>query len=249
MNANMNGYTPITETNFSTRTKNNLIKNGITVLWQLNTLGKTAALKLMTTQKSRDEVTNYFIEKSRIENPTTTTAAQRERQKNIDYYDGIDFRVKPTKGIDSGAGGKKHELVLTPNDSRKTKVAKQGRADVFIRFDGVTRKIPVEIKTNGGQITSLLNSIRERGDNLIIYELDIKNKNTGYIRRHVSDRIMTINTFLQGLEESGAIRRNKKTTQGGTCAAIESSASDWARWLEEQLEYDRERIYELDEIV
>ena len=84
-----------------------------------------------------------------------------------------------------------------------------------------------------------MKSIRERGDNLIIYELDINNKNTGYIRRHVSDRIMTINTFLQGLEESGAIRRNKKTTQGGFCDAIESSASDWARWLEEQLEYDK----------
>ena len=70
-------------------------------------------------------------------------------EKMQKYYEGRD--------VDSGWFGRITELSIHTTKSRKTRVAKQGKADTHIKFEK-NGKIPIftsEVKTNGGRISSL----------------------------------------------------------------------------------------------
>lgn len=136
----------------------------------------------------------------------TVKQAAIQRDELITHYDGIAYNQAPTKGIDSGAGGKLEELKASLPTSRKTRVSKQGKADNYTRWrnaNGVLTIRPIEVKTNGGRIGALYNANPE---NLIVYKLNICNSNTSGIRRETPQKLFTIRQFLELADNCGAIK-------------------------------------------
>lgn len=187
------------------------------------------------------------------ENTKRLSVKEAEKIRTIREVElmGIDCFVSPTPKVDSGANGKVDELMHTASTSRKYRVSSVGQVDLYIRFtkDGKRVTLPVENKTNGGEITAIYKALNRGKDGLILYSLNVCNSNTNNKRRDVSTRIMRYSTFWSMLEACGAIRYNKKTTAGGTCMAIEPTKKGLVALLERMTEYDDSRVMDISEIV
>lgn len=131
---------------------------------------------------------------------------------------------------DDGALGRAFELSCASTYSRKTRVSKQGQADVFIHFE--RGNYPAECKTNGGRIESLRKSKAPR---FVIYKLDFvqihkacKSKPEWREERHISPVIIPTQVFLAALDRFGA---TKSTNGKNPEEAIQVSSKKFYEWL------------------
>lgn len=179
-------------------------------------------------------------------------AAKTLRNERINELTQIDYCVKPTPGVDSGAGGKVKELTLTRNGSEKYKVSGAGRADNYASIDGRTRAI--EIKTNSGRIGNVLRAL-ERGKNgFLVYSYNVCNANTKGERWFVPDKIFTYSAFVALLESVGAIRINQghaKKNYTDCEPSIQASTKKFYNAIKNSpaLLYDKDKKYTSEEIV
>ena len=171
--------------------------------------------------------------------------AKEIRDRRIAELEKIDYRVKPTKGIDSGAGGKKFELEQTRDTSTKFKVSGEGKVDNYMNLNHHAQA--VEMKTNSGEITTILSKVASGKGGYIVYRLEMNNANTLHKWRVVPAVIMKAETFVKMATECECIRA-KKTTRGTITYAIEGSNTKWFNALNEYIErtgliYDKNMVY------
>ena len=141
-------------------------------------------------------------------------------------------RHTANRTYDNGAMGRAFELSCARANSSKTRVSKQGEADVYIKFG--KGYIKAECKTNGGRIEALYTKNAPR---FVIYQLDFtqklkasKHKPAREEVRHVGPVIIPTHIFLNVLETLGAI---KNTNGKNPERAIQVSSKKWFEWLEQ----------------
>lgn len=170
-------------------------------------------------------------------------AARIAREEAMAHYNAINPFVTPTKGVDSGAFGKAREIAHTRDNSLKKGVSKQGRADNYFNYNGNGRT-PYEYKTNGGRVGGILRSLENGHDGFVVYELHICNANTSKKPRDVAPVIMHYSTFINFLEEVGALHENSR--DGEMC--IQSSKKDlYLRLLDYPIVFDETQKYTADD--
>lgn len=174
--------------------------------------------------------------------------AKEIRDKRIAELETINYRVKPTKGIDSGAGGKKFELLQTRETSTKFKVAGEGQVDNYLNLDHHAQA--VEMKTNSGEITTTLAKVASGKGGYIVYSLEMNNANTNHKWRVVPAVVMKAETFIRIATECECIRA-KKTSRGTITYALEASSKKWYNALNEYIAstgliYDKNTVYTKD---
>ena len=140
---------------------------------------------------------------------------------------------------DSGWFGRITEIFSHTVKSRKSWVALQGRDDSHIKFkkNGKIQYLPIEVKTNGGRISSLY---ERNAPKFIVYSLNINNSLTKE-PRIVEPVIMRTQDFLQLLTECNAIKNTNGTNPELAIQAI--SKKLYIRLLEYPISYDRDAIY------
>ena len=177
--------------------------------------------------------------------------AEETRLAKVENLLNVNVNVKPTKGINSGAHGCAAELLTAEYGSTKTCVSKTWQVDNFIHLldeNGKRYSQPIERKTNGGEITQVINRLKNGKNGIVIYSLDVCNSNTRNIRRYVSPRIMWYSSFVELLESAGAIRYGKIATNGQQVIAIEPTKKHLPALLESMTEYDDSREMSILEI-
>lgn len=133
-------------------------------------------------------------------------------------------------GHDSGAAGRIFEIECASAYSHKTRVSKQGEADVYIKFErGTTR---AECKTNGGRISALR---KPNAPRFVIYRLDFvqkhkagKNTEAYDEERHIDPVLIPTEIFLAALDRFGA---TKSTNGKFPEEAIQPSSKKFFEWL------------------
>ena len=132
---------------------------------------------------------------------------------------------------DCGAWGRVFELECASENSRKTRVSKQGEKDVYIHYG--RGYVAAECKTNGGRIESL----RKPGaPKFIIYRLDFIQKHKATKGgRPAWDEVRTVDpvliptaVFLAALDRFGA---TKSTNGRNPEEAIQVSSKKLYDWL------------------
>ena len=148
------------------------------------------------------------------------------------------------ESVSDGANGRIFELECASEFSRKTRVSKQGEADIHIKYERGTR--PAECKTNGGRIGSLY---AKDAPLFVIYRLDwtqhrkpTKAKPNGFcVSVYVEPKIIPTALFLAKLAEFGAIKSTNGTNPE---PAIQVSSKKWHEWLASYpVNYDSARRY------
>lgn len=177
--------------------------------------------------------------------------AQEMREKETERLSAIDFRVKPTKGIDSGAGGKVIEFDATREGSEKYRISKRGEADNFVNIDGRARR--VEMKSNSGRIGAIIRSLAQGKDGYIVYDYDVCNANTKGETWKVPQKIFTFSAFVALLNSVGAIRINEGHEKKGYTDrefAIQASTKKFYNAIKNSpaLLYDKDKKYTSEEI-
>lgn len=199
---------------------------------------------------------NYFEKVSTMREMSRNSKARKiiaeeMRNERIDELKAINYRVKPTKGVDSGAGGKIAELEETREGSEKYKVSSAGRVDNYVTIDGKARAI--EIKTNSGRIGNILRALEQGKDGFIVYGYSVQNANTKGELWEVPKKIFTFSAFVALLESVGAIRINKGHANKNfvDCEpSIQASTKKFYNALKKSpaLVYDKTKKYTSDEI-
>lgn len=133
-------------------------------------------------------------------------------------------------GHDCGAAGRVFELECASAYSRKTRVAKQGQADVYIHFE--RGNVAAECKTNGGRIESLRKPGAPR---FVIYRLHFIQKHKATKTADAWDEVREIDpvliptaVFLAALDRFGA---TKSTNGKNPEEAIQPSSKKFFEWL------------------
>jgi len=131
---------------------------------------------------------------------------------------------------DMGARGRAFELECASAGSHKTRVSKQGQADVFIHFE--RGNVRAECKTNGGRISALRASNAPR---FVIYRLDFVQKHKATKsspawdeERHIDPVLIPTAVFLAALDRFGA---TKSTNGDHPEEAIQVSSKKFFEWL------------------
>lgn len=174
--------------------------------------------------------------------------AKEIRDRRIAELEKIDYRVKPTKGIDSGAGGKLFELEQTRGSSTKTRVSGESKVDNYMNLEHHAQA--VEMKTNSGEITTTLAKVASGKGGYIVYRLEMNNANTNHKWRVIPAVIMRAETFIKIATECECIRA-KKTSRGTLTYALEASSKKWYDALNQYIEttgmiYDKNMVYTKD---
>lgn len=122
-------------------------------------------------------------------------------------------RASSGQAIDSGLYGKVKELTSHDSKSTITRVQAQGKNDAYIIIDG--KRKPLEVKTNGGRVSSLYKlNTKARANRYIFYTLDFtvkagKPKKDGTCKpaehRYFSG-VMTIAKFIDILDNTNATK-------------------------------------------
>ena len=133
-------------------------------------------------------------------------------------------------GHDDGARGRIKELKRASAGSRKTRVSKQGQADIFIHYE--RGNYAAESKINGGRIASLRKS---NAPKFVIYSLDFVQKHKASKTRgaweevrHIDDVLIPTAVFLAALDRFGA---TKSTNGRNPEEAIQPSSKKFYEWL------------------
>ena len=131
---------------------------------------------------------------------------------------------------DDGAQGRAFELSCASTYSRKTRVSKQGQADVYIKYERGT--VRAECKTNGGRIESLR---AEGAPRFVIYRLHFVQKHKAGKHTEAYDEVRVIDpvliptaVFLAALDRFHA---TKSTTGKNPEEAIQVSSKKFFEWL------------------
>ncbi len=149
---------------------------------------------------------------------------------------------------DDGRFGRIDELMAVKASSSKTRVAKQGKNDIPVRWDNGTREVnrPAEYKTNGGRIEELIDRLEEGKDKLFVYKLDYTVKHTvksGEVKTETRQEeiICYFSQFYSMLLELNAI----KLTGGkhSELAIQPSSKKMYERLLEWPIPFDPYNTY------
>lgn len=168
--------------------------------------------------------------------------AQAIRAEKVNYYNSINFRSAPTKGVDSGAFGKMREIESCKEKSLKTGVAKEWINDGFFTLNG--KSCGFEYKTNGGRVGSIISRLENGKDGYTVYEMDICNSGTNNKQRVILPIILKSSVFIQILEETGALRTNSR--DGEPCIQV-TSKKFYERLLDYPLEFDNSQEYTDDD--
>ncbi len=167
--------------------------------------------------------------------------AKETRLAEIARLEKVPYNQPPKKGIDSGAWGKALELSLTPSRSKKTTVAGHGVEDNYFHLDG--KRVPVEIKSNGGRIGALL-KMEKPQNAYVVYRLHLCNSTTSGKMVDIPAKIMTVSRFLEILQKTGAVRENSRDKE----PCIQPSKRGLWKELEGEMSYDPDRHYIKEEI-
>lgn len=207
-------------------------------------------------KKEGETMENYFEKVAAMRELSRNSKARKDaaenlRNERINELTQVNYRVKPTPGIDSGAGGKIAELEETREGSEKYKVSGAGRADNYVNIDGRTRAI--EIKTNSGRIGNILRALEHGKDGFIVYGYSVKNANTKGELWEVPKKIFTFSAFIALLESVGAIRINQghaKKNFTDCEPSIQASTKKFYNALKDSpaLIYDKNKKYTSEEI-
>ena len=153
---------------------------------------------------------------------------------------------------DDGRFGRIDELISVKPTSRKTRVSKQGKTDITIRFNNGIKVVnkAVERKTNGGRIEDLIQALEKGNDKFIAYKLDYTVKHTlknGTIKEEIrkADILALFSQFYNMLEEVGAI---KWTNGNNNERAVQvSSKKMFSRLLDWVIPFDVNSVYSMDD--
>lgn len=131
---------------------------------------------------------------------------------------------------DCGWWGRVKELEMASEYSRKTRVSKQGQADVYIKYGRGTVK--AEVKTNGGRIESLRSASAPR---FVIYTMRFVQKHKAGKHTEAYDEVREIDpvliptaVFLAALDRFHA---TKSTNGKNPEEAIQVSSKKFFEWL------------------
>jgi len=148
---------------------------------------------------------------------------EKARQEEI-------FRHLSNAGRDDGARGRAFELDCASSGSRKTRVSKQGQADVFIHYG--KGNYAAECKTNGGRIEALFG---KGAPKFVIYQMDItikhpagKTTKAREEKRFIEARLIPTEVFLNSLKRFNAI---KSTNGKNPERAIQVTSKKFYEWL------------------
>lgn len=169
-------------------------------------------------------------------------AAKIERERLVTHYETVEWRSAPTKGVDSGAFGKKRELEHTRENSLKNKVSRAGMPDNYFKFNGKAK--PYECKTNGGRVGAVIASLEHGNDGFIVYEMNVCNSTTGGKPRIITPVIMHYSQFIELLKDTGALRLNSR--DGEPCIQV-SSKKLYERLLDYPIIFDENDEYTSDD--
>lgn len=163
-------------------------------------------------RKGVETMENYFEKVAAMREMSRNSAARKNAAKElrdgrINELTQINHRVKPTKGVDSGAGGKINELEETREGSEKYRVSKAGQVDNYCIIDGKAHAI--ELKENSARIGSILRALANGKDGFVVYHYAVCNKNTRNEMWELPKKIFTYSAFVALLESVGAIRINQ----------------------------------------
>ncbi len=192
---------------------------------------------------------------------TTTERKQIEYKKISDALPEKTAAQKTRKALcqkylenikDDGRFGRIDELISVKPSSRKTRVSKQGKTDITIRFNNGNKIVnkAVERKTNGGRIEDLIQAFEKGNDKLIAYKIDYTVKHTlkdGTIKEEIrkADILALFSQFYNMLEEVGAI---KWTNGNNNERAIQvSSKKMFDRLLDWVIPFDVNNVYSIDD--
>ena len=192
---------------------------------------------------------------------TTTERKQIEYKKISDALPEKTAAQKTRKALcqkylenikDDGRFGRIDELISVKPSSRKTRVSKQGKTDITIRFNNGNKIVnkAVERKTNGGRIEDLIQAFEKGNDKFIAYKLDYTVKHTlkdGTIKEEIrkADILALFSQFYNMLEEVGAI---KWTNGNNNERAIQvSSKKMFDRLLDWVIPFDVNSVYSMDD--
>lgn len=192
---------------------------------------------------------------------TTTERKQIEYKKISDALPEQTKAQKTRKALcqkylenlnDDGRFGRIDELISVKPTSRKTRVSKQGKTDITIRFHNGNKVVnkAVERKTNGGRIEDMIQALEKGNDKFIAYKLDytvtrsLKDGTTKEETRK-ADIIALFSQFYNMLEEVGAI---KWTNGNNNERAIQvSSKKMFDRLLDWVIPFDINSVYSMDD--
>ena len=131
---------------------------------------------------------------------------------------------------DDGRFGRIFQLECASQHSRKTRVSKQGEADVYIKFGKGYYK--AECKTNGGRIEALR---KPNAPKFVIYKLDFIQKHKAGKHteareevRHVDPVLVPTEIFLAALDR---FKATKSTNGVNPEEAIQPSSKKLYKWL------------------
>ena len=185
------------------------------------------------------------IEYKRISDalPEQTSAQKARKALCLKYLENLN---------DSGRFGRIDELISVKPSSRKTRVSKQGKTDITVRFHNGNKVVnkAVERKTNGGRIEDLIQALEKGNDKLIAYKLDYTVKHPlkdGTINEEIrkADIIALFSQFYAMLNEVGAI---KWTNGNNNERAIQvSSKKMYDRLLDWVIPFDVDSVYSMDD--
>ena len=192
---------------------------------------------------------------------TTSERKQVEYKRIVDVLPEQTSAQKTRKALcqkylenlnDSGRFGRIDELISVKPTSHKTRVSKQGKTDITIRFHNGNKVVnkAVERKTNGGRIEDLIQALEKGNDKLIAYKIDYTVKHplkdgtvTEEIRK--ADIIALFSQFYTMLKEVGAI---KWTNGNNNERAIQvSSKKMYDRLLDWVIPFDVNSVYSMDD--
>lgn len=152
-----------------------------------------------------------------------STTFQRKRIEEIK-------RHLANRGHDQGAMGRVFELSCASAGSHKTRVSKQGQADIYIHLG--RGYVPAECKTNGGRIAALRTPKAPR---FVVYKLDFiqhhkacKTRAAWDEERHIDPVLIPTTVFLAALDRFGA---TKSTNGKNPEEAIQVSSKAFFEWL------------------
>jgi len=137
----------------------------------------------------------------------------KRKAKALDLIQVNFNKAKANEPIDCGLYGKVKELTSHDSKSTITRVQAQSRNDSYILVDG--KRKPLEVKTNGGRISSLYRlNAKARANRYIVYTLDFTVK-AGKPRKDGSRKpeehryfsgVFTIAKFIEILEATKATK-------------------------------------------
>ena len=191
--------------------------------------------------------------KNKVDNGTATKYENRRYNQVIWLVNREIARVSMGYAKNSGLNGCIYEILTSKDTSRKNRVASQGKVDGYFTYNG--KRIPIELKTNGGRIGSLYRKDGTPRAGFIVYNMCFdtrskkKDKATGEIVKsskhcETESLVFRIEDFINLLEDCKAIKMLAHADKNDREPAIVGDSMKlYKRLLEYPLVYDPQAKY------